>query len=137
MINQASFPAAGANRGASDAVWGKGVPAHVTQAIATIFGTPASRIVGVGALFDLRRCFDPIPGDILVRRALAARFPSPALRMALAAFPLPRVFSVCNWCSQPLNPTRGIVAGGAFAIAPVVAFTAEPFDSFRQRSHRA
>ena len=61
MIDQHSFLTASVNRGAADAVWRQGVTAQVTRAIATRLGTPAHRIVGVGALFDLKRFVDSIP----------------------------------------------------------------------------
>ncbi len=59
----------------------------------------------------MRECFELVPHDILVEEARAVGYPLPLLRLALAAYRLPRSLSVGGVCSALVNAERGIAAG--------------------------
>ena len=124
--------AAGPCRGASDAVFRQGILAQL--AAAECPGTPAQPVVGVAALFDLQRLFDAIDRPTLIRRAQQSRFPTSLLRMAMTAYAWPRALAISAWSSPPIHATRGIIAGDAFAMTLVIAYTESPFPSLRKHT---
>ena len=69
------------------------------------------------ALLDLVKAFEAVPHEALWEAAKRHGYPLATLRLALAAYRAPRVFSINGICSRTVNASRGITAGSGTATA--------------------
>ena len=69
------------------------------------------------ALLDSAKAFETVPQNKLWAQAAARGYPLQMLRLALAAYRLPRVIGIDNVFSRLIHATRGITAGSGTATA--------------------
>ncbi len=97
---------AGQGRGAQVAAWQHAQRAEMASTAGATF---------VQLLLDMQKCFEVVPHHILAREAHAVGYPLPLLRLALAAYRLPRALAVGGVHSSVIEAERGIAAGSGLA----------------------
>ena len=74
-------------------------------------------------MWDLRKCFELVQHGRLVQEAYHAGYPMDLLRVSMASYSWPRTLLTDSGVAAPaLCPTRGIVAGSAFATYELTAY---------------
>ena len=77
----------------------------------------------IEAMWDLRKCFEHVPHDKLVEQASRLGFPMDILRVSVASYAWPRILTTdYGVVADALWPTRGIVAGSAYATFELTAY---------------
>ena len=84
-------------------------------------------------LCDLKSFFDFIDHDLLRKNGARYGFPPVLLEMAIQAYLAPRILSSKHASAPPICPTRGVLAGHAFALALVQLAYLEQIDTFCTR----
>ncbi len=107
--HERSFFFAGPAKGAGVAAWKVAARAEAAAA--------AAKVSHSQLLLDLEKCFERVPHEALVREAEAVGYPLRVLRLALAAYLLPRTVSISGVHSRQLTAERGITAGSGLATA--------------------
>ncbi len=92
--------------GADVVAWCQAARAETTAALGASFSQ---------LRLDLVKCFERVPHDLLVTEAREVGYPLPLLRLALAAYKLPRAVAIGGVYSSLLVAERGITAGSGLA----------------------
>ena len=80
----------------------------------------------VEVMWDLRKCFEHVPHDQLLRQASKQRYPMDLLRVSIHSYRWPRsIVSDYNIVAEAIHPSRGIVAGSAFATVELAVYLIE------------
>ncbi len=66
-------------------------------------------------LLDMEKCFEHVPHHVLAQEAEEVGYPLPLLRLALAAYRLPRALAIGGVHSALVEAERGIAAGSGLA----------------------
>ncbi len=106
VANDRDFIHSGPNRGAHVAAWKQASWAEMAT---------AAKATYCQLCLDLETCCELIDHELLLREAAAVGYPLPLLRMAIAAYRLPRSLSVHGAHSAVVGPQRGITAGSGMA----------------------
>ncbi len=114
---------------------GRGKGAHVA---AWQHAQRAEQAADAGATFvqlllDMQKCFELVPHDVLVQEARAVGYPLPLLRLALAAYRLPRSLSIGGVHSSLILAERGIAAGSGLATTELRVLLIRLLDRVRER----
>ncbi len=104
--NDRDYLYAGESRGALTAAW---------QMAARAEGAVGHGFVYAQVLLDMVKAFDHVPHDRLLAEAAALGYPMPLLRLALAAYRLPRVMNIGGVVSRTVMAARGLTAGSGTA----------------------
>ncbi len=84
-----------------------------------------------GALmWDMQSFFEMVKRGKLRRRARSTGFPTPLLKLALAAYDGPRMLSMEGALSRVLRGSEGVTAGCGLASTLIRVYCLEPFDDF-------
>ena len=106
--------------GAFDVVWAQAVRAESAKTKGRHY---------CALLWDLAAFFETIDYDILLDKARrAAWVPLPLVHMAINAFKAPRLVGVKKRYAEPVHPSRGVLAGHAFAMAMVHLYYLDDID---------
>ncbi len=116
-----AFFAAARGKSAADATWNRALRAEH----AALVGASAGSI-----LWDLRKCFEHGRHDILAAEAEALGFPMAMARLASAMYAAERRLNLDGAYSRAVKPTRGFVAGCAWAMACVKVTLLRRLDAF-------
>ncbi len=113
------YYSAAAGRSAQDTVWRQAIRAEagVNQ------GLEAASV-----LWDMAAFYEGIERERLLARAWALGFPPAIIKLALAAYSVPRMLTLGGILSQCLHSTVGVVAGCGFANVLVKVYTLTEFD---------
>ncbi len=118
------FLFAGRGRGAHVAAWQHAQRAEQAADAGATF---------VQLLLDMQKCFELVPHDVLVQEARAVGYPLPLLRLALAAYRLPRSLSIGGVHSSLILAERGIAAGSGLATTELRVLLIRLLDRVRER----
>ncbi len=116
-----AFFAAARGKSAADATWHRALRAEH----ATLLGASAGSI-----LWDLRKCFEHGDHSLLAAEAEALGFPMAMARLATDMYAAERRLCLDGAFSRPVRPTRGFVAGCAWAMACVKVTLLRRLDAF-------
>ncbi len=115
---------AGQGRGAQVAAWQHAQRAEMASTAGATF---------VQLLLDMQKCFEVVPHHLLAREASAIGYPLPLLRLALAAYRLPRALAVGGVHSSVVEAERGIAAGSGLATTELRVLLIRLLDRIRRR----
>ncbi len=113
--------AAARGKSAADAAWNRALRAEH----ATLVGASAGSI-----LWDLRKCFEHGNRALLAREAEALQFPLAMARLAVAMYAAERRLCLDGAFSDPVEATRGFIAGCAWALACIKVTLVRRLDAY-------
>ena len=91
-------------------------------------------LVVIEGLWDIMKCYEHIVHCLLVAAARALGYPMAILRVSVSSYLWPRfIFGDYRVVATPIYPVRGIVAGSAFALDELAAYT---IGAIRTTQHR-
>ena len=105
---QRQYLYAGRGKGANVAAWKQAMTAQLAA-------TQMNEVEYASAYLDLVKAFDRVPLWLLIREAIALRYPLILLRLLVATYLLQRVLRIGKVVSYTLVAWRGITAGSGFA----------------------
>ncbi len=114
-----SYFSAARGNGPQDTTWRQGV----RQEAQVCAGGAAACLY-----WDLESFFECVDRETLLKRAEAAGFPKPVIRLAMAMYAAPRLLSMGGRLAREVWPKRGVGAGCGLANTFVKIFTMKPLD---------
>ncbi len=79
-------------------------------------------------MWDLETFYESVDRERLLQRAIATKFPLPALRLSLSMYSAPRVLSMEGRITREVWPKRGVGAGCGLANSYIKVYTITPLD---------
>ncbi len=115
---------AGKARGAQVAAWQQAQRAEMAADAGATFAQ---------LLLDVHKCFEHVPHHVLAEEAAALDYPLPLLRLALAAYRLPRTLAVGGVHSSLVHAERGVAAGSGLATTELRVLLLRLLDRVKRR----
>ncbi len=82
----------------------------------------------ISIMTDIKKCYDPVPHDVLLAEAASQQFPPQTLHMALAICQVDRVLMLDGARADAMLPSRSILAGEGNATAALRALMLSSLD---------
>ncbi len=123
--NERAYFAAGSDRSPTDAVW--------RQALRAEAATAGGGSTAAAILTDLEKFYEHLDHDLLIERARKHGFPTPLVRLAVAAYGGPRMIRMKEFVAEELHAERGVIAGCSLATTLTRVYTIDAYDELTLR----